>query len=1242
MELEEYKILGGITTLREFNVRMLSRFANVSEGVVSSFLDSSKQIYEIVATDNLAHTNGDNATTYRLKKECFPYVCEKLALCYEQIRRQAAKNMPTFTPVCPSGLKRTKVAIMRLRSATTAADRTQAFRDAAQYLASSVIDIEEAEANGAMPSMLLLFRNAVDNVEDALEKIAIIVNSERLSEVNSDPRLVAFLEAAECALEKLPISQPRLDDLSIGDFWQVPGDSIGLPTITKPGEWLLGKFSSYSKRLSASVALLRERVEESKLRERFSTRPFPVRSETNLRTMPLEDVSFHGEDESLDNLVRLIGEGESKVIFVHGSPGIGKTTLTLEAAKRATRGHESIYSPSDICIFDCAGLSTFDELSSLFVGYTQDASSGSIPEHLEDRSRILEARLAAHSDLRQRRLWVLDGFDDVVGSIPNRSGPVGGGQLLSRCLNASNELRIVVTLRDLPSEEFRTRVFGTDWTTEHISHPSGFPEHFREAPPFAAHPTAAIIIGAANRRFGKIGERPTIVGQPNEEDSLYYACSYSWGLLNNPQREMLACLCHMPGGVWTSDEPSLSIDWRKAFKNEEWMTTLSQLHELAWVVSRPDRHSSNGRSYVYKMRPALLPFVESRVDRFLSKEISRRLIWFWARCLKLWSSIIAARMTDRVAPRADGSPEMVEVITDEESARYLFDLTRLNWAHSYKCIVNLEVPGNIHLLLTSYLRGCICYCRMTGAHLFFKDLVAQALTVLSAQDVRQKKRSEWGQAFHAVCIASCYGMKGRTHRRLGEWGEANSCLLRAVEILRSASESFVRVRRELAWALTELGRVHHYTGEWDRAEKELATAAAYRGVLITEMGRREIGALGPNRTLCSRHLRVDERQLASTLNIHGNLLNDRLRWSEASKLHSIALDIRKSLDEKYPFYFKRYVAHCYNDLGNSLFHLRQFDSALILYAKALEIREELVPNDETPLAQYVARTCNNIGNTFRKQGNWGEAQRHLERALRIYKTGVNEMPDKFNNLIAQTLFNLGRVHYHQGHLADALKLLQDADRHHALAADGRTVRFDWIETCNFLALAYLEFDASDSSLAALMKAESLLKSTNSLCHKNYLFFRAFTLNTTARVLIHRNPNALRDAEQLLNESIRLRNELSLLLDDRAVLDIHFAQAWHDLGKLLKYVRPTEAKGYLERALEIRVKLTETVPLYASRLVARSSLELGDIARARSDFEQAVHFYTTAAGIFYELNRQNPNGFRREFEHATASLSAIGK
>jgi len=301
-----------------------------------------------------------------------------------------------------------------------------------------------------------------------------------------------------------------------------------------------------------------------------------------------------------------------------------------------------------------------------------------------------------------------------------------------------------------------------------------------------------------------------------------------------------------------------------------------------------------------------------------------------------------------------------------------------------------------------------------------------------------------------------------------------------------------------------------------------------------------------------------------------------------------------------------------------------------------------VGNPYGGIGQYIARTCNNMGNTYRKLGEWNQAQRYLDRARRIYSAAAVEFPGQFKLLLARTLCNLGRVYYHQGKLTEAIQLLEEADRTHSMASRNGMAPFKWVEASNFLAIAYAENNAFAYALLTIRNAERRLEIHRHLCERNYLWQKAYTLNTKAAVLLSmRDQTQASEAIALLRQSEEERLKLLTRLSSRKVLEFHFAHTWHDLGSALRKVGCLdEAVVYLGDALRLRREIAQHNKGYASRLVARTTFELGILEEEKGDRERAIRFYQEAVSIWRELNKRFPDGFSRELETAEAGLNRL--
>lgn len=1000
-------------------------------------------------------------------------------------------------------------------------------------------------------------------------------------------------------------------------------------------------------------------------------------SEITFRAAPFEHVLCSGRDQQISAAGEFLNERGPRILILRGAPGVGKTTLAKAIANDMANGSNgaSALSLSNTHFIDCVGLSTPGELTAVLVSQLGAARFGNVPAGQAERISLLKKRLSFSVGLKQPLVWVLDGLDTYFKNSKEKRLAFLSS-LFATCAEVANQLKLIVTVRQVDERALRrlffkskVRIETVDLLSSGDSRDSDLSEAAAPSCQHWYHPLASVLLEAAE---GWLGYRPVSQVPLFVKDghtTLEEACKAIWSEFSEADRNVLRCFAELPGGVWfTENQATFSqpedIDWCKVFKDPNWISIVRRLRDLEWLAVSSDNSDRLGPAQLYRLRPALQRLVVALTPASVLEETRTNIVHFWTGRLKCWSRIVAGRLVDRGGPRLLGDQLRPVRVLPEEHAHALLDLNRLNWLHAFRTIPEITRQRRQRdsiILHSIFLRGTISYCRITGLQSLFMGMVDRSITeaerhrevelkqptwrqiVYSDRSVgepeRQKggerKKAIWRQMAYSVYLAASYGMQGRTHRRLGDLSRADASLRIAEKRLRSLSGSHLSVRRELAWTLTELGQVFHLLGLWSAAEVKLHEAIALRRELVTEAAVRDTKAGDLWKIIFERRLRMERRYLATSLNVYGTVLTGRFDGIGAEAAQQEALDIREELVGLLPICFQRYFARSLNDLGNALFYQHKFDDALDYYERALAIRRDLVPHSENALGQYVARTCNNLGNTYRKLGLWAKAEEKLQEAVRIYRAGATEYAAPFNDLLARTLSNLGRVYYHQGRLKKAVETLEESDRLHALAYETstKTPPFDWIENCNYLAMAYLQSNIVNYATYALQKTEELLDRGEKICGTNTALLRAYTWNTRAKILTRSSSeSAWIAAEVLLRKSEQLRLELSQTLDCTTALELEFAETWHNLGCVLaKLDRRSEAAGYLTDALELRRRIAKNNEEYASRLVARSAMELGDLLVAEGRLEEARCLYIDAEERFARLSHVCPDGFARELQ-----------
>jgi tetratricopeptide (TPR) repeat protein len=1005
--------------------------------------------------------------------------------------------------------------------------------------------------------------------------------------------------------------------------------------------------------------------------------------DVKFRAAPFEEVECLGRDTQITRACSYLKRPGRRTLVLRGSPGVGKTTLAKAIAKNmANTGVDTALSPSNIYFFDCFEFSTPAELTAALVSQLLAGQSVNAPVCYNERIALIKKRLFLGK--KQPLLWIFDGLDAFVRDVRTKVSRTlldSLARLLADCSEVTQHLKLIIPLSEVCNESVAEKIFDQGSVKVEtvdllpvgfqLKKPGGSASRLMKCPgSVGEHPLAALLLNAAAQSGRSPRPAQSYLFSSDVNSILDKAASAVWEELTEPEKTLLLYLAELPDGLWMSEDEESShgmdIDWSDVFGDISWRTTLNKLRALEWIVDGRVPSSKIGRLCTYRLRPALRHYVLEFTPAPLRKEVCQRIVRLWASRLKQWSDIVSGRVrTRQFLYRRDGSSHPAPVVP-EEYAHGLIDRNRQNWLYAFRRIAygkRNDCGQNSIILYTVYLRGSISYCRITGLQTLFLAMADSAIHEIKRAVPRKTANCQWRRTANQIYLSSCYGMRGRTYRRLGNFDKARQNLYKAEEILRGLPESTRPIQRELGWVLTELGTVLHQLGCWSAAENKLKQAISIREALVHEAIRQEekLSACELQQAFSGKHLSVatpmpvgdrpgqrriqtERRFLASSLNIYGTVLTGRYNGRLAKKVQNDALDIRKELVGKLPLCFQRHLAKCYNDLGNAAFYDGSFYEAIIYYEEALKLRRRMAHLSENSLSQYVARTCNNIGNAYRKLGFWDKAESYLAEAVVIYRAAALDDSAAFNSLLARSLSTLGRVYYHQGRLRKAVEASEEADRLHALAYSAfcKTPPFDWIENCNYLAMAYLQSGLVNYAMFALKRVAPLLERGEMICERNTSMLRAYTWNTQAKVLIHsKNNGDWETAVSVLSKSEGLRLQLTARLDCPAVFQLEFAETWHNLGcALFKLNRHSEARGYLADALQLRRQLSTGNPVYISRLVARSALEMAEVELSEGRPAEALRLYAEAEDGFAKLRDEYPDCYFREFDRARSGRLAL--
>jgi tetratricopeptide (TPR) repeat protein len=227
---------------------------------------------------------------------------------------------------------------------------------------------------------------------------------------------------------------------------------------------------------------------------------------------------------------------------------------------------------------------------------------------------------------------------------------------------------------------------------------------------------------------------------------------------------------------------------------------------------------------------------------------------------------------------------------------------------------------------------------------------------VSARDVldRGVERIETGLDDQPRTRAMLLETMGRVYRVMGLYDEASPLLEAAVEI-RGTEES-----AELAAALSELATTRAWQGNYEASEELARRAIAIRESLLG----------------------TDHPDVAESLNVLGNALQNTGQLEEAEAVHRRALTLREAAEGL----DRIAIGQSAHNLAIVRFALNDYDEAERLYKRAAAIEEEVHGPDN----HNFASSLHTLAILYESQARYDEAVEYEQRALEIRQKVLGE------------------------------------------------------------------------------------------------------------------------------------------------------------------------------------------------------------------------------------------------------------
>jgi len=213
---------------------------------------------------------------------------------------------------------------------------------------------------------------------------------------------------------------------------------------------------------------------------------------------------------------------------------------------------------------------------------------------------------------------------------------------------------------------------------------------------------------------------------------------------------------------------------------------------------------------------------------------------------------------------------------------------------------------------------------------------------------------------------------------------------------------------------------------------DLATSLNNLGVFLSDLGRREEAlvptqeAVDIRRQLARSNPAAFLPALATSLNNLGNCLSALGRRGDALAPTQEAVDIRRKLARSNPAAFLPALAGSLNNLGNRLSDLGRRDDALAPAQDSVDIRRQLARFNPSAFLPDLAGSLNSLGNHLSALGRRDDALAPAQDSVDIYRKLARSNPSAFLPHLAASLNNLGVFLSDLGRREEAFAPTQEA------------------------------------------------------------------------------------------------------------------------------------------------------------------------------------------------------------------------
>ncbi len=723
--------------------------------------------------------------------------------------------------------------------------------------------------------------------------------------------------------------------------------------------------------------------------------PLPARRTAPPNKLPAQTTPFVGREAELADIAALIADPTCRLLTLVGVGGIGKSRLSIEAARGAGFPHGVYFVP-------LAPLASADPLVSTIAD-----SVGLVLHGSNDPKQQLFGYL--HN---QELLLVLDNFEHLLVSSTDaeEADNQAGTALVTELLQHAPHVKLLVTSRERLNlqaewiysvEGLTVPTNGQAKGVEGFSAPRLFLQqahrinrNFGQQPeewPYISRicrlvggSPLAIELAAAWTRVLSCHEivreiersldflATSMRDLPERHRNMRAVFDYSWGMLTAQEQRLFQRLSVCRGGFTRAAAEAIAgeVEW---YDDDLQMTDLGQLQlihrqfevldALTGLVDKSFlRHTSTGR---YEAHELMRQYGASRLKMYPEDEARTR-----NRHAAYYVYLLAYQ-----EPRMKGSGQRSAFATVGQE----FENIKLGWQRAAE-------HGEATLLLKACLAFFLFYTQR-GLFAEFRDVTAHTGGLMEQFFQRNTEKAQGYRLVHSIMLVL---WAATASLRLGHYREGLTRIDRAISALHR-----LKAYRWLAFALNMKGAIFQLLGDYERARQCFVESIEF------------------SRKVADRWLEgYSLNDLGLMMHLHG-------KDPEAQRLSQQSLDIFTEIDDR------RGKAFALNNLGLYAFQQGDYAEADWLYREGVKYRQ--INNNQWGVATGLIQ----LGLVATARAEPETAYRYLLEAVQTAQD-VRAIP-----LLLDALVELAILQADTGATTPAEDILQLALRHPALAKPAR-------------------------------------------------------------------------------------------------------------------------------------------------------------------------------------------------------------